>query len=257
MEEKEVLKNLILANYIEMIKRKNKAEISDFMNNPKTLLSFLHALGASEEMLCMPAHRETLEDCLKSIISSTLNAIRDGETGLKVEYLENGLMTHTESLKYEETYALQIGQDYYTFDVARNVGEISKGIMASVKNGGYIASRIQNRNFCETSVVTKYLNLDEAGFVISQAIQENGKEKSKIMKRDGMRIFVDDDKKGFAWNGSPSELNEQKASVKEFQRNMCQTISKYPETKEYYENIVGKDVVDKVMKVLETKKNRS
>lgn len=257
MEEN--IRNLILVNYIQMFKRKDIAAISDFMNNPKAITSFLRALGASEEMMNMPAHRETLESCLKTIVSSTLSAVQDGESGLEVEYLEHGIKTHTESLMHEEKYTLEFDKGIYTFDVERNVGEVSKSIMASVEKKGFIASRTQNfpmRALSKNSTtITKYLNLDEAGFVIGEATQEN--DKTKIIKRDGMKNFVDEDKKGITWNGNPNALNEKSASAKEFQQNMCRTIAKYPETRAYYENFVGKEIVDKAVRLLKTREDNS
>ena len=254
MEEKEFLENftkkLFQTNYIEMLKRGNIAEISDFMNNQKTISGFLYALGASEEMLGMPAHRETLENCLKSIISSTLSAIRDGETDLKVEYLEHGLKSHTESVRYEEKYKLEFIEDMYTFEVARNIGEVSKKVKGSIGKG-IIASYAKNHwpvYKSQDSEMFLKKQLDENGFIISEMIETNGE--NKTIKREEMKIFVDDDQKGIAWNGSPYELNDKSASAREFYTNLCHTILKYPETKSYYESIVGKDIVDNAVKCL-------
>lgn len=55
---------LVRSNYIEMFKRKDYALINDFINNPNSLSSLLIAIGANEELLEMPAHREMLETIL-------------------------------------------------------------------------------------------------------------------------------------------------------------------------------------------------
>lgn len=72
-----------------------------------------------------------------------------------------------------------------------------------------------------------------------------------------MKNFVDEDKKGITWNGNPNALNEKSASAKEFQKNMCRTIAKYPETRAYYENFVGKEIVDKAVRLLKTREENS
>lgn len=128
----EGLRILIFSNYIEMLKRKDISAIHDFMNNSKSIESFLYSLGASEKMMSKPAHRETLENCLKQIVLSTFLAIKDGETDYKVEYLEHGIKTHTESLKFEEKYNLEFSEDMYTFEVSRNIGEVCKKVKGSI-----------------------------------------------------------------------------------------------------------------------------
>lgn len=253
----EGLRILILSNYIEMLKRKDKPAIHDFMNNPKSIESFLYALGASEAMMSKPAHRETLEACLKKIISSTLSAIKDGETGYEVEYLQHGLKTHTESLKYEEKYNLEFTADMYTFEVSRNIGEVSRKVKGSIGKS-VIADYSKNRSAVYLDEDTEKLSkkqLDENGFVIVQTIQ-SGKQ-NKTIKREGIRNFINNGKQEIAWNGKPSELNEEKISPKEFMTNMCKIIEKYPQTKEYYGDIVGKDIVEQMMGLLKTRENNS
>ena len=39
--------------------------------------------------------------------------------------------------------------------------------------------------------------------------------------------------------------------------NMCKIIEKYPQTKEYYGDIVGKDIVEQMMGLLKTRENNS
>ena len=258
-EEKysEALRILILGNYIEMLKRKDKSAIHDFMNNSKSIESFLYALGASEAMMSKPAHRETLEACLKEIISSTLSAIKDGETGYEVEYLEHGLKTHTESIKFEEKYNLEFTEDMYTFEVSRNIGEVSRKVKGSIRRK-VIADYSKNRSTAYLGKDTEKLSqkqIDENGFVIGETIETNGENKK--IKREGIKVFVNDSKQGIAWNGKPQGLNTKKTSGKEFGNNMRNVIEKYPQTKEYYEGIVGKDIVEQTLGLLKTRENNS
>lgn len=107
----------------------------------------------------------------------------------------------------------------------------------------------------ETTEELSKKHVDENGFVIAQTIET--KEQNKTIKREGIRNFINNNSQGIVWNGKPSELNWQKSDRKEFITNMCKTIEKYPQTKEYYGSIAGKDMVAQMMELLKTRENNS
>lgn len=238
-------RELILNNYFIMIKRKNIQEIMEFMNDAERMQSLLWALGASKEVLELPAHREKIEECLKYMIKSIIDAIRDEDMGFEVEYVDNGLKVNTESLKIEESTILQFCEDSYQFDKKCNIGEVSKkvkGIISKRVIGTYTC----NRNFLSLSnTETLYETvLDQAGFVINENMKStDGRKKSLI--RNGLKITCGGNNK-IKWDGSPSKLNAEDVSSTSFCNNLADTISKYPTTQEYYESIVGNELVEKI-----------
>lgn len=247
---------LILDNYIEMLKRKNFQEITEFINNTKRIQSFLCALGVNKEVLELPAHREKIEECLKFMTNSIKEAIRSGEEDLQVKYLENGLEAHREGIKFEERTRLQFGKDFYKFIKTSNIGEKTKKVAGNISKRT-IATYSRKESLGWPIITTETLSterLDETGFVISESIElpKDGVEKN--ITRNGLKITNGEDD-SIKWNGSPYKLNEKSANGKSFCEIMSQTIDKYPNTQAYYEGIVGKDFVVQVLETMREKNN--
>ena len=117
--------------------------------------------------------------------------------------------------------------------------------------------------------------LDNMGFVSSKIIKTGTKSnnsfsfKTERYERNGLNILLrkDDDqiqkqvtKEGndsskirnirkISWNGRPEDINIKSSEYKEFMANMLEIIEKYPETKSYYEKLVGKDIMDIALKI--------
>lgn len=252
----EYVRILILNNYIEMLKRKNRQKITEFINNPKRIQAFLCALGANEEILELPAHREKIEECLRSMTNSIKEAIRDGDEGIEVKYTENGIEAHREGMKFEEKTNLQFDKNSYEFLKTSNIGETIKKVKGN-SDKNIIATYSEKVSLGWPITTTTTLSkerLDKSGFVISKSIEQtDGSKKSKTdITRNGLNITYGENNL-IKWNGSPYELNIKSANGKIFCETMSHTIDKYPNSQTYYEGIVGKEFV---AQTLETRNKR-
>lgn len=247
---------LVLKNYIDMLKRKNIQEITEFTNNAKRIQAFLCALGANQEILELPAHREKIEECLRFMTNSIREAIRDGEEGIEVKYTENGIEAHREGMKYEEKTNLQFNKDSYEFLKTSNVGETTKKVKGN-SNKNIIATYSEKVSLGYPITTTTTLSkevLDKAGFLVGKSIEEtDGSRKSKTdITREGLNITCGENN-SIRWNGSPCELNTKNANGKNFCEVMSHTIDKYPNTQTYYEGIVGKTFVAQALETMRKK----
>lgn len=247
---------VILSNYIEMLKRKNVQEITEFINNPKRIQAFLYALGVNKKFLELPAHREKMEESLNFMTNSATEAIRDGEEDLEVKYLENGLEVHREGIKFEERTSLQFDENSWLFNKTSNRGETLRKVKGDIsKNVIATYSKKESLGWFSSYETTETLSeeiLDEAGFVISEKSIESQTGSIKNIERKGLKI-TNKENVSIKWDGNPSKLNEKSANGKEFCEIMSHIIDKYPNTQAYYEGIVGKDFV---VQVLETRREK-
>ena len=234
----------ILTNFDEMVKRKNIQEIIEFINNPGRMAMFLNQLNASKEILEVPAHREQIEECLISIMKSIINSIREGETGIKLEYLENGLKMSIDSPKKAEETILQFYENSYNFIKKGNTGEELKKVQGNL-NENKITTHSKEilKSSDDITNISSIIILDKEGFVV-ESIQQTAGENEIHIKRTGLNVITESDN-SIKWNGNPFKLNKEEATNEDFCNQMVKTINKYPKTKEYYENLVGKDLVKK------------
>lgn len=248
---------LILTNYIEMLKRKDSQEITEFINNPKRIQAFLYAMGANKKFLELPAHREKMEECLKFMTNSAIEAIRGGEEGLEVKYLENGLEAHREGIQFEERTSLQFDENSWLFNKTSNRGETLRRVKGDIsKNIIATYSKKESLSWFSSYETIKTLSeeiLDEAGFVISESSIESQTGSRKNIERNGLKI-TNRENVSIRWDGNPSKLNEKSANGKEFCEIMSYIIDKYPNTQAYYEEIVGKDFVVQALETMREKK---
>lgn len=117
------------------------------------------------------------------------------------------------------------------------------------KQIGTISKRRDGAGVELTNFSTKVL--DEEGFVIEENIQLSSGDK-KTIKRNGLLISSDGGKK-IRWDGNSLELNTTDTTFENFLRNMSYTIVKYPNTQGYYENLVGSQIVLKVVEKVRAK----
>lgn len=261
INEKEFLKNLVWNNYIKMLERRDICALKKLKNDPNSLLSLLYSVGASEEITKVPAYREKLEEHLGVIIESSLWALGD-ECDIQVRRTKDGFETNLESLRLAEKYKLEFpNENTYEFNVGKNVGEVSRRVRGDIKkrtiaeytktNSNPYSAPTTSENFTES-------NVDEKGFIASKSvvafINKSGKTSKveKKIKREGQKITITSDKgieKTSSWNGRPNSLNTTQTTNTDFALNMNRIILKYPETREYYESIIGKETVSKVLEI--------
>lgn len=274
---------LVWPNFIGMINRNEIASLVEIKNNPKKLLSLLKSLGADENLLLKPAHREELERYLKSAIDNITSALRH-EEGLEIKRTESGMSLHYENSRFEEKSSLTFEKsdaskssgEIYKIEVHQNLGTKSRTIQGK-KDSIVELSETEDRCFPVTTTKKSIKrSLDDKGIVIKKTVRtaskcENDFEfKTERFKRTGIDIEVtgeDEDviskektssgsessskkmSRRLKWNGKPEDINSESSSGKEFVVNMLEIIEKYPETKSYYEEIVGKDAVDLAVKL--------
>lgn len=243
------LKNLVLSNFILMIQRRDKSSIYDLLNDNKKIELLLCSLGNVDGLVNNPAHMGQLITCMKDMLSDLLDAMRDDSSGYEVKLEEDGLRVNVEDFIKEQKYKLTLNSTSYEFELTSNIGEVKRRIKG---DNNIIATYSKYSHPYEDKDVLSQKTLDEYGFVIEETTEEVSKKRSKrsSIKRVRLEIISDSNQTSF-WNGKPFELNKKSASSAEFSNNMCLTIIRYPETREYYESIIGKKLVDQIMKIYE------
>lgn len=154
-------------------------------------------------------------------------------------------------MRVAEKSTLQFSGDVYNYTRTRNIGEVYRSLKGSMnkKQIGTISKRSHGYGVELTNFSTKVL--DEDGFVIEENIElSNGEQKRH--KRNGLLISSDGGKK-IRWDGNSLELNTTDTTFETFLRNMSHTIGKYPNTQGYYENLVGREIVLKVVEKVRAK----
>lgn len=255
----ELLKKLVFNNYIGMLNRREKASIVEIKNNPDALFDLLYSIGASKQLLQVPAHREKLEECLKKMIEISLEGL-GGECDSLVKPLEDGMLINYEDFKFSEKCILRFPtEDSYEFKCSRNIGEVLREIIGN-KDTIEETSKTETIGFpVKTSIVTTTKTLDDNGFVISKAVKlsitagKEGRSETGEIKRDGLKVLVNSDNKRRIWNGKPDDINGKTSTTEELSKNIYIIISKYPEARKYYEELVGKEMVDKILEVNKNK----
>jgi len=247
-EMNDYLKSLILNNFVAMLNRKNKQEITEYMNSSDMCFSLMSALGSNITLFEEPAHSEQIEACFKNMMKSIIEVIGDEEAGLKLYLLENGLLVHSETRRICENIKLQFDDDSYSYEKTCNIGETLKKVKGSVDKK-LIVTYSEERDSSRKTLETK--KLDEFGFVISQTIEGSDGNENSIY-REGVSIKSGDNI--IKWDGNPFGFNIANTNYKTFFNNMISTISKYP-TKGivYYKGIVGEDMVKKALSIIRDK----
>ena len=276
------LNTLVWKNFIGMLKRGETSSLIQIKDDPKKLLALLKSVGANEELLSKPAHREELEKYLKSILDYSISSVRD-EDGLELERTDEGVRFHYENSHFQEdsslSFEMQEDDDLsetYLINIKQNVGTKSRVIEGKSDS---IKELIETESMCFPITTTRQVitrTLDDIGFICAKTVITGVKSKNNIdfktrkLTRNGLDITIMDEdadnlqkeitkdendsskarqQKRLKWNGIPEDINLETSDSKEFIRNMIKTIEKYPQTKEYYEGIVGKDAIDIVLKL--------
>lgn len=258
-EVKDFVKMLAWNNYIQMINRKDVSALKYLQSDSNALFSLLISLGASNKILQKPAYREELEKHLKDIVELSIEALK-GECDFSIESTENGVKVSYEDLKLAEKYSLEFLDDYrYEFLKSRNIGEVLRKSKGDIQKG-IIAEYSKTESFSymepQTSEILIRRNIDESGFATSKTIISSLRKRGEIVKtekqieRKGQKVLIDGENKKVIWNGLPNSLNTSKSSITEFAINMNKMIEKYPNLRNYYEEIVGTEVVDKILEIL-------
>lgn len=138
-----------------------------------------------------------------------------------------------------------IDGNIYKLTSYANIGEIKKQIKGdllkrliaelSVKQQQHFASK-PNR-----TLSAKFMS--EEGFVEKE--QTQNEEDTKLITREGLKIFINGKK--INWDGSALELNQESAVPSTFMKNMIANIIKYPNSRKYFETLVGKELVAQAM----------
>lgn len=275
------LNTLVWNNFIGMIRRGEVSSLMQIKSNPRKLLDLLKSVGADEKLLSKPAHREELENYFKDLLDYITAGIRE-EEGLELERTYNGIRFHYENLHFQKDSSLTFdilednkSVESYKISIKQNTGIKSRVISGKPD---VINEQIETESMSFPIVTTRQSikrKLDNMGFVSSKIIKTGTKSnnsfsfKTERYERNGLNILLrkDDDqiqkqvtKEGndsskirnirkISWNGRPEDINIKSSEYKEFMANMLEIIEKYPETKSYYEKLVGKDIMDIALKI--------
>lgn len=117
--DSEVIKGLIRKNFFDMIGRKNIAELEEFRKNFKRCRQFLFAIGASKEMLSIPAHALILEGSLDEMLQDISSAWQGrDEIDYKIAFNpDDGFEVATESRFSQARYSLKFEDFQYDYSV--------------------------------------------------------------------------------------------------------------------------------------------
>lgn len=249
IDKLEFIKRLVKGNFINMIETRDIASLNELRNNPGLLGNILVSIGAGEKIMESPAHRERLEEILKEIINALIEELqtRRDDSGYSIEFKGNVLKARFEGWMSQDDYKIEIDNDRgYFIEVQKSRGTSGS---RSKKLYGYIADRNiisyqTSWSFLEEHKIGEKIILDENGFAIEsllvdKCVKDKVETKSNLkLTRKGIKITDSDKKsKSIRWNGSPISLNKENASVKETCENIARTIKKYPNSKQYYEEI--------------------
>lgn len=288
MDFSRYITSLVWENFMGMVKRGEIASLGPIKNDSKKLEELLKSIGAKEEILSKPAHREELASYLKSIIDKVINLNKEEQVGeINLGRTPKGIKMHYEGFRSFEDSILEFKDEKDKEGNLKQIYEIRQEC-ANVKskrikgNTRTIDELVEEKAFglfqlAETRYTRKVL--DDNGFVIKKSIKMSSETKNEryiraeTYERDGIDITItieDSDEvqknvtsdgndsevrrktESAKWNGQPDDINDYMSTSNEFMGNMIKIISQYPDTRKYYEKIVGKQKVDEALKLFKS-----
>lgn len=251
IDKLEFIKRLVKGNFLNMIKSRDIASLNELKSNPGLLGNILVSIGAGEKIMESPAHRERLEEILKEIINGLIEELPNGrdDSGYSIEFEDNSLKVRFEGWMTQDDYKIEINNDKdYSIYIKKSRGTSgyrSKKIVGFVDKREIISYQT-SWNFLEQHESGEKTLLDENCFAIEsllvdKCVKDKVETKSTLkLTRKGLKITSSDkNSKPIRWNGNPICLNSKDESAKENFRNIARTIRKYPNSKQYYEELFG------------------
>jgi len=245
--DSEVIKGLIRTNFFGMIERRNIAELEEFRKNLKRCRHFLFAIGASKEMLSIPAHALILEGRLYEMLQDISSAWQ-GRDEIDYEIAFNpddGFKVATESSFSQASYTLKFKASEYDCNIDKR--SPARGSLKTMISGKIEKRQIHAIHETGNEIVGNKIILDENGFAIKEvdAIRIGEAKYQTSRKRDKMNVVLDDGTI-IKWDGDPCLVNDKPGNKKEFKNNALGTILRCPEANAYYKAVTGIDFVELV-----------
>lgn len=142
---------------------------------------------------------------------------------------------------------LKIQGNNYELTSNANIGEVKKRIKGSLEQRKIAvftesSSGMLTKTICELEAKL----IDEYGFVTTQQLSSQKGE--EIISRDGLNVFTEKGE-NIKWDGGILVLNRANCDVRTIIENIAKTIHKYPKSKEYYESLMGKDMIAQIVNI--------
>lgn len=260
-----VYNNLItyIMNYINGINiYQSLNELQALLQNPLRLGFLLKYYGFSEKILSLPAHRLNLENIAKIILKTIMNydfKISDYEFKRK-QFIKLKLGSPLACL-----LIIELNHDCNTYKFSKYMPSSSGQLQKTIEMAGY-GVLIDITDYSENITKNTYphsnsdsniyiskrtlINLDVNGFAISYAFKDfqNNHIKTVFREKDQIQLNNGDI---FEWNGNPLYLNSEKCTKNEINQNTNLTLLRNPEAIQFYEDIFGKERIQKVFEEFE------
>lgn len=223
-------RNIDLEWFLATVNEGTEEGFKQYMRNRKKREEILSSIGFSE-ILSSAAHSEIFD----SFFEETLRhiALKDFKD-LKASAEENSLTLYSRNYDFhisfrDGEYAL-VYKYTYPQSTVREIN-IVKGTKQEINKGN---KRFENGRM--VGIDFEQMIIDEYGFV--QSINSKG---NCIIKRDGKTVSFDG--KEYDWDGYPGDINAIETNKSTIIKNIRETVKKYPQTQQAYENLFGKEIV--------------
>ena len=181
----------------------------------------MFAIGASKEMLSIPAHALILEGSLDEMLQDISSAWQ-GRDEIDYEIAFNpddGFKVATESRFSQASYTLKFKASEYDCNIDKR--SPARGSLKTMISGKIGKRQIHAIHETGNEIVGNKIILDEDGFAIkeSDVIKQGEDVCKKSRKRDKMNVVLDDGTI-IKWDGDPCLVNDKPGNKKEFKKHV-------------------------------------
>lgn len=223
--------NVELDWFLSVINEGAEIGFKQYILDRKKRDKILSSIGFSE-ILSSAAHGEIFDSFfLEGLKNMSLEDFKE----LKASAENNSLTLYS---KKSDLYISSSNGEYslvykHTFpkSTIREI-KIVKGTKQEISKG--------DKKFVDGSMVDinfEQMLIDEDGFV--QSISSKGET---LIRREGKTVSFDGKK--YDWDAYPGDINAVEVDKSTILKNLRETISKHPQTKQVYESLFGKEIVD-------------
>lgn len=269
-EEIDAMNDLIKANFISMLERKDQKAISEMKNNPIEIINLAFAMGATLDVVLGAAQFQMVREVFEEILADLEEAVKDCETSFSVNIsADNVLDIDIQSFHTQDDYKMLFGDGTFSFRksyLRSRLGTGERIVQGSVSKKSILDFEERN-NLNGKKEIAKRLTLDDEGFVIreDEAVVTStyktipGTTKSKIetskeisqISRDGAKVNTSNSN-SVAWNGDPLHLNRDEESPEEVLKRIIKIGALCPFAPQYYKDVLGIDLKE-ILKESEVK----